>query len=577
MIIGFLPQHHDTEITVDNPIMFYTTLKPISFRNTNNTDWAGILLTVKQINVGGTTGSSRILSFERLANQFELKIIEEDNPVHEILEKIGTGLCGKNILYGAPSAQELGLVDNMFNGGMKIFFELPQDASMMESTCHRDDGALVYTRKTYNAKTGVSTYIADFDDGDVEYYSISEKLSIRHVDEIPATCSETGMKEYYKGDDNRLYILQNGVYYESDEDSLVIEKLAHTVAVDDRKEPAFTKTGLTEGSHCLECGEVLIAQQVIPVRSLDGLDISVSYRAYVQKKAWVNWANDGESCGTVGQALRMETIQIKLSDDAAAIGSVRYRSYVQTYAWKEWVENGAYSGTRGEAKRLEAIQIELTGELAELYDIYYRVQAQKVGWTGWAKNGEKCGTSGFAYRLEAFEVKLVKKGEAGPTSSKQAYYINNTAVIYSANVQKYGWLDSVKNGAYAGTKGEALRMEAMRISLDKQTFAGDIEYRAYVQKQGWDSVWAKNGGMCGTTGLDRRLEAIQIRLTGDMAKHYDVYYRVYAQRVGWTGWAKNGEKAGTSGYAYRVEGVQVMLVKKDGAVPGSTENAYLTK
>ena len=66
-------------------------------------------------------------------------------------------------------------------------------------------------------------------------------------------------------------------------------------------------------------------------------------------------------------------------------------------------------GTVGKALRLEAIQIKLTGDLAENYDIYYRVHVQKIGWMDWAKNGETAGTVGQSLRVEALEIKLVEK------------------------------------------------------------------------------------------------------------------------------------------------------------------------
>ena len=43
-----------------------------------------------------------------------------------------------------------------------------------------------------------------------------------------------------------------------------IAMLPHTSVTDERVEPTCTNTGLTEGSHCSACGEILTAQQVIP-------------------------------------------------------------------------------------------------------------------------------------------------------------------------------------------------------------------------------------------------------------------------------------------------------------------------
>ena len=43
--------------------------------------------------------------------------------------------------------------------------------------------------------------------------------------------------------------------------------LIHTEVVDTRIEPTYTSTGLTEGSHCSVCGEILVAQEIIPMVS----------------------------------------------------------------------------------------------------------------------------------------------------------------------------------------------------------------------------------------------------------------------------------------------------------------------
>ena len=103
--------------------------------------------------------------------------------------------------------------------------------------------------------------------------------------------------------------------------------------------------------------------------------------------------------------------------------NVVYRVHGQTYGWQGWRQNGAQAGSIGQAKRLEAIQIKLTGALAEKYDVYYRVHCQTYGWMGWAKNGDPAGTTGHAKRLEAIQIVLRAKGTGAPSASSQPAYV----------------------------------------------------------------------------------------------------------------------------------------------------------
>ncbi len=152
---------------------------------------------------------------------------------------------------------------------------------------------------------------------------------------------------------------------------------------------------------------------------------------------------------------------------------------------------------------------------------------------------------------------------------------SEVSVNYSVHAQTYGWMDTVQNGAMAGTSGEAKRLEAITISLGNVPVSGSIQYRVHRQTYGWESDWKSDGAASGTTGEGKRLEAIQIKLTGQMANKYDVYYRVHAQSYGWLGWAKNGESAGTSGMGKRLEAIEIRLVAKGGGAPGDTSNAFV--
>lgn len=128
----------------------------------------------------------------------------------------------------------------------------------------------------------------------------------------------------------------------------------------------------------------------------------------------------------------------------------------------------------------------------------------------------------------------------------------------------------------AGTTGQALRMEAIKISLINTDIIGDISYQVHVEDIGWMNP-VSSGNLAGTTGQAKRLEAIKISLTGELANSYDIYYQVHAQNYGWLGWAKNGEESGTAGYGLRLEAIKIVIVEKNGPAPGSTENHYYEK
>lgn len=299
----------------------------------------------------------------------------------------------------------------------------------------------------------------------------------------------------------------------------------------------------------------------------------LSYQTHIENIGWQDKVSNGALSGTTGQALRLEAFKIALEDQTYT-GDIEYSAHVENIGWQDSVANGEISGTTGQALRVEALRVSLTGEMAKHYDIYYRAHAQNYGWLNWASNGAPAGTSGYALRLEALEIVLVEKGQEAPVSdgdNVKAYI--HPMIGYTAHVENVGWQDYVTDGEISGTSGQSLRLEAIRIELENQDFAGNIEYSAHVQNEGWQTP-VSNGALSGTSGQSLRLEAIKINLTGEMAKRYDVYYSVHAQNIGWMGWASNGEEAGTAGMALRLEAIKIVLVEKDQDAPGSVEDAF---
>lgn len=135
------------------------------------------------------------------------------------------------------------------------------------------------------------------------------------------------------------------------------------------------------------------------------------------------WVSGGNITGTTGRKLRIEGININLSQDTvhSLTGTIMYRTHVQDIGWTGWKTLGQYSGTSGRAKQVEAIEIKLTGQLATFYNIYYSSHIENYGWLGWASNGQTSGSTGISYRVEALRINLVRKGAPAPGSVANYY------------------------------------------------------------------------------------------------------------------------------------------------------------
>ena len=307
-------------------------------------------------------------------------------------------------------------------------------------------------------------------------------------------------------------------------------------------------------------------------------ETGVRYSAHVQDIGWQDYVENGKLAGTTGRNLQIESIKMELFDSEYT-GGIEYCAHVEDIGWQDYVGNNSIAGTVGRNKQVEAVKIKLTGAVEEHYDIYYRVHSSEFGWLDWAKNGNPAGSEGYGRQVEAIEVRLVKKGESAPGEIKNPFYNKDEIVSevgYQAHVSDIGWQIQKTNGDMAGTIGRNLQIEALKIKLVSQKYAGDIEYCAHVEDIGWQS-YVKNGDMAGTTGQNKQVEAVKIQLKGTMNEKYDVYYRVHASEFGWLGWTKNGNSAGSQGYARQVEAIEIKLVEKGGAAPGDTANSFFEK
>lgn len=294
--------------------------------------------------------------------------------------------------------------------------------------------------------------------------------------------------------------------------------------------------------------------------SNEDLNLGIQYTTHCQSYGWLPWSANGEMNGTEGEAKRLEAIMIQLTGADAKAYDVYYRVHAQSYGWLGWASNGAPAGTAGYGKRLEGIQIVVV------------------------KKGEDFDRTMEDIESKESKAFIAKEGSSPivnhqPTSNTTPVVpgAQEVNVAYRTHVQSFGWQGWKYNGQMSGTSGKAKRLEGINIELRNKDCSGDIVYTTHVQTYGWQgsetdqTKWFKNGAMAGTSGEAKRLEAICIDLTGDMAAKYDIYYRVHAQSYGWLGWASNGAPAGTAGFGKRLEGIQIVLVPKGGAAPTNHE------
>jgi hypothetical protein len=143
---------------------------------------------------------------------------------------------------------------------------------------------------------------------------------------------------------------------------------------------------------------------------------------------------------------------------AEAVG-VRYTTHIQDKGWEStWKTNGALSGTVGESLRLEALRVELTGTLPTGANIQTYVHVQDEGDLGPFAMGTVAGTEGKSLRLESVKLVLDK--------------LPGYVLKYNVQVENKGWLKDENDttnwfvgGEAAGTTGESLRLEAIKIVL----------------------------------------------------------------------------------------------------------------
>lgn len=98
------------------------------------------------------------------------------------------------------------------------------------------------------------------------------------------------------------------------ESAVTLELLPHTVVADKAVKATCTKAGLTEGSHCSECGKVLVQQTVVP--AYEHQKVKTVSKATLSKDGKVDWVCS--LCGKKWEKIIYYPETVSLSTDVYA-------------------------------------------------------------------------------------------------------------------------------------------------------------------------------------------------------------------------------------------------------------------
>ncbi|WP_279000992.1 N-acetylmuramoyl-L-alanine amidase [Thomasclavelia cocleata] len=144
------------------------------------------------------------------------------------------------------------------------------------------------------------------------------------------------------------------------------------------------------------------------VKGLTGVDVNenkikIAYAGHVQDIGWTTPVIDGETCGSVGKAKRLEAIQV---DTRHSNLDMFAKAHIANVGWKDYgkINNNTVIGTVGQSKALECLCLNCTNA-----NIVYRVHQANIGWSSWTKADgiSTLGSVGQSLQLEAIEIKVL--------------------------------------------------------------------------------------------------------------------------------------------------------------------------
>lgn len=109
-----------------------------------------------------------------------------------------------------------------------------------------------------------------------------------------ATCVEEGNISYYHCTKCDMYYNDSDGSVEITLENTVLSKTDHTPVTDPAVEPTYDSIGWTEGSHCAVCGEVIVAQEEIPMLEKTTVTVTYHYEGLEQDNYLTAYAGNND-------------------------------------------------------------------------------------------------------------------------------------------------------------------------------------------------------------------------------------------------------------------------------------------
>lgn len=146
---------------------------------------------------------------------------------------------------------------------------------------------------------------------------------------------------------------------------------------------------------------------------------------------------------------------------------------------------------------------------------------------------------------------------------------NDVSIWYRAHSQSYGWFPAVKDGEWAGVRGESKRLEALKITPPEGIVLevtahlqgiGDVVYSGIEKGVNSGLGSSENDPIIGSVGESRRVEGLSIRCLKNTTG-LKLMYQGHCQGIGDTAVCSEGQFCGTRGESKRLEAFRMWLSK----------------